>query len=482
MNGPGLGRRQLLGFLGVTAAATALAACSTPAGSTPKVATRPASPTGATVQPTAATAKELPAATAASSSAKGVTTVTEMAIRGEWPKDEVITRWGIENNVKINFVGYDLVQMLAMTAAGDPPDMFRVQAPDIPVLLTKKIVKDLTPNFQQSSKIKLDDLAPANKSYWYNGLTPGAGRIHGMVKDWSPDLSLYVNKRIFGEAGLTVPSDDTVLTYQQLGDLAKQATSRQGKRTLVMGLGGSFQMWFDRVVEVQLNSEGKSLWPDDFGKVNLNTPEARDILRFWFNLNQEDVVHNPLDPSSAGAFGDFTGGELAICQYGYWYSGAINPTRTKDETILLPAPKWGSTREDPSITATGDVIHLHSKVADRAWDVFEWFHTGEPAMERAQSGWGVPALKSLYSQMPVQNDFQKQVSKVLQGELAVTDFSVRFNPYISQSENAAQNPILSAWQEGLQPALQGKLSFDQLVATVEEKVNAAIKQAMGQER
>ena len=34
--------------------------------------------------------------------------------------------------------------------------------------------------------------------------------------------------------------------------------------------------WFDRVVEVQLNQAGTSLWDADMGKVNLQSPEAQE--------------------------------------------------------------------------------------------------------------------------------------------------------------------------------------------------------------
>lgn len=485
-----LSRRQLIGTLAIAAAATTLAACSSP------VATPTAAPTGAsrTVAPTAAAkptavpqpsrAPTEPTATtaaapsptmAAATTASGPVTVTVMYIRSEWPKDDILNQWSTDSKVKVSFVNYDLVHMIAMTAAGNPPDVFRCQAPDVPYFLTLKMVHDLTPYFQQTKELAADNLAPSNKNYWYSGLQPGFGQIYGMVKDWSPDLSLFINKRLFQQAGVPIPSEDAVLTYEQIFDLSKKLTKRQGARTLIRGYNGSGVNWWDREVEALLNTEGKSMWPADFGKLDWDSSAARDVLQYWFTMLKDDVMTNPLDPAPAWGGQNFVDGQLAICQYGYWFSGMVNGSKVQDDTLFLSAPKWGPTHQDPTITATGDMIHSRTKVFDAAWKLYAWFHTGEPAVERAKSGWGVPALKSLYHYMPTENPFQKQVNRVLQGELQISDVAIRYNPYIDQSENVAQNPILSAWYKNLEPALKGQLTFDQLVKNVESSVDDAIQ-------
>ena len=399
-----------------------------------------------------------------------------MYIRTEWPKDNVINKWSESSKIKINFVNYDLVHMIAMTAAGNPPDMFRCQAPDVPYFLTLKMVEDLTPYFQQTKDLSADNLAPANKNYWYSGMQPGFGQIYGMVKDWSPDLTLYINKQLFQEAGVPIPKEDAVLTYEQMYQMAKKLTKKQGARTLVRGYGGTGHDWWDRQVEAMLNTEGKSMWPASFDQLAWDTSDAQKVLQYWFTMLKEDLMNNPLDPAPAWAGQNFVDSQLAICQYGYWFSGMVNGSKVQDSTLMLSAPTWGPTHQDPTITATGDMIHSHTKALDAVWKLYAWFHTGEPALERAQSGWGVPGLKSLYKYMPTQNAFQKQVSTIVQGDLAISNLTLRYNPYIDQSENVAQNAILSAWFKNLQPALKGQMTFDQLVKAVEQSADDAIKQ------
>jgi multiple sugar transport system substrate-binding protein len=477
-----LSRRRFIHMAGLVAAGAALAACSSASGPGATPAAQSVSTTGSTPSPTAAAGLTQAAATAAptptmapASVSQGPVTATVMYIRAEWPKDEVLNQWSQANNVKISFVDYDLVHMIAMTAAGNPPDMYRCQAADVPYFLTLKMARDLTPYFQQVKDLAPDNLAPSNKSYWYSGLQPGFGQIYGMVKDWSPDLTLFLNKRIFQEAGVPVPGEDEVLTYEQLFDLAKKLTKRQGARTLIRGYGGSGHDWWDRQVEAMLNTADQSMWPGDFGRLDWDGAEARRVLSYWFDMLKANVMSNPLDPAPAWAGQNFVDNQLAICQYGYWFSGMVNGSKVQDETIMLSAPKWGPKHQDPTITATGDMIHSRTKVFDGVWKLYVWFHTGEPAVERAKSGWGVPALKSLYSYMPTENSFQKQVSKILQGELQIADVAIRYNPYIDQSENAAQNPILGTWYKNLEPALRGQMTLDQLIKSVEDAVNDAIQ-------
>ncbi|NJO85165.1 MAG: extracellular solute-binding protein, partial [Blastochloris sp.] len=106
---------------------------------------------------------------------------------------------------------------------------------------------------------------------------------------------------------------------------------------------------------------------------------------------------------------------------------------TKGHVMMLPAPTWTGKRLNPTITATGTVISNAGKNPDAAWRFFEWFNGGQVATDRFSSGWGVPSLVSKYELMPITNDFQKQVSGMLQQELQYSNVPLQFNPYIGSS-------------------------------------------------
>ena len=88
------------------------------------------------------------------------------------------------------------------------------------------------------------------------------------------------------------------------------------------------------------------------------------------------------------------------------------------KVTMLPAPTfYGKLRINPTIGAAGTAIAASTKNPDAAWKLFEYYHSGEPAIARAKSGWGVPALKSLYPLMPQQTAFQRQVQATRHGGL-----------------------------------------------------------------
>jgi multiple sugar transport system substrate-binding protein len=224
-----------------------------------------------------------------------------------------------------------------------------------------------------------------------------------------------------------------------------------------------------------LGEKGKSLYADNFGRMNLTkNPEAVKIFRFFFELQRQRIDVNPLVPSTSWGGEEFTAGKVGMLQYGYWFSGMAESKVTKGKVVMLPAPTWGKVARDPTITATGGVMAAQSKNADAAWEVFEYYMGGKPARDRAGSGWGVPGLKSLYDLMPTETSFQKQVQKVLQKELALNTRPLQFSPYLSDVA------VSTAYKKHLEQALRGRISFDEMLQRIEREVNDLIRD--GQDR
>jgi multiple sugar transport system substrate-binding protein len=152
---------------------------------------------------------------------------------------------------------------------------------------------------------------------------------------------------------------------------------------------------------------------------------------------------------------------------------ANNETLEQQKPVLLPAPSWdGKQRFNPTAAAVGLVVSKSAKNPDAAWQLFEYYMAGEPAKARAASGWGVPALKSLYPLMPRGSAFQRQVQEQLGDELQYADGMLDANP------NYDDSVFSNSWMSNLDKALRGAISFEQLVAAVERDCNAAITAGM----
>ncbi|TME32474.1 MAG: hypothetical protein E6I66_05255, partial [Chloroflexi bacterium] len=270
--------------------------------------------------------------------------------------------------LKIEVVASNLTTLYAMFAAGNPPDVFRVQAAGVPQYISRKMVKNLQPYFSNSKLLKPDDLAPANNFYKWDGKAIGAGDLYGMVKDWSPDFTLYAYTKAFDDAGVKVPSDTTPLTYDELRDVAKKVNKKDaGKRVYWGFVHSNNDGWIDRTAMNMLAEKNQTLYSADFSKLVIaGNPEATKVVRYLYDLAADGVNQTPIDPSPNWMGADFNEGQIAMLQYGYWFSAMAESDKTKGKTVFLPAPTWSGVRRDPTMTATGWVVSSQTKDADAA--------------------------------------------------------------------------------------------------------------------
>jgi len=396
--------------------------------------------------------------------------VTVMWNSGEFSKEDIKAFEAQHPNIKIKFIEDNPTKFAAMLAAGNPPDIFRVQAPSIPQLIARKIIRPLTSYFNASDVLKPADLASPNDYYKWDGKAIGSGDIYGMVKDWSPDFTLFLYTQAFKDAKVDVPSPTDRLTYADVRQLAGElATTQRGGRAAYRAFVHSNDYtWFERVVMNLLAEKGQSLYADDFTSVNLSSPAAVEVLQYFFDISKAKYDIDPRNPSSSWGGQEFTNGKVAMIQYGYWFSAMAETKVTKGKVVMLPAPTWAGVPRDPTITATGGVISARTKNPDAAWEVYHYYMGLKPAQDRAKSGWGVPALKSFYDMMPTATPLQQQAQKVVQEEIGLSTPPLRFNPYLSET---AFNGV---YLKHLQTALKGEIPFMEMISRVQGEVNTLI--------
>jgi multiple sugar transport system substrate-binding protein len=454
---PAISRRAFLRQLSVAAGTAILVAC----GPTNPAADAPTAAPNA--QPTAAPAPTASAPAAAS----GTTKLVLMYNENEFSDAEIKAFTDANPGISIERVPWgDDTKFKAMLAAGNPPDVFRTEGRFIPNLANQKIVLNLNEYFKSSDKFKPEDLAPANAYYNYQG------NIYGMPKDWSPDHSLFVSNAAFQDAGLELPTPDTVLRYADVAGLAGKLLKKDGDRVVRMGWGYE-SGWFVRTIQRIMAEQDEKLYKPDFSAMDLTGSKvAVDALKFFYDSSKDNITWNPLNPSPSWIGEDFMKGLLSIVSYGYWYSGMLAGAQDSPVTgkvTMLPAPTfYGKKRVNPTVSAAGTAIAANSKNPDAAWKLFEYYNAGEPALARAKSGWGVPSLKSMYNLMPRQTDFQKQVQAVLEDELKYADYVLDVNPYYEDSV------FNNGWTTNLEQALRGSITFDQLVENIQTACNTAI--------
>jgi multiple sugar transport system substrate-binding protein len=380
-------------------------------------------------------------------------------------------------NIQIELLNVDAGKFQAMMAAGQPPDIWRTQAPLIPQWAKRGQLLNLDKYFRASDLIRIAQLTPANNYYRYRSGKIGVGPRYGMVKDWSPDETVWVRTDLFKGTGIHLPGPTDKWTYDDLWEIATKLKRKKKSLRWILDVANSYA-WIDRHVMVQLASIGKSLYPKDFSRINLtNNPAAMAAFHYSFRYSQRKLDLGPANPNSDGWSGPgFVSGKIPMTQYGYWFLGMISDSGgdVAKNSRLLIAPTWkGGKHVDPTITATGWVISARTKNPDATWEVFEWYMGGKPARDRAGIGWGVPAQRSLFDRLPTKTAVQRNAKKTLLHELPASRAVLQYNPYlVGLADNTA---VASAYQKYLADAAKGKTSFQSFMKKVEADTNRAIK-------
>jgi multiple sugar transport system substrate-binding protein len=461
-------RRQFIKGLTVAAGSTVLAACAPKVVTETVVVEKP-------VQEKIVVEKVVTATPEPVSKAAVTGNVTIMHLRHELTEEQEAQFEADNPGVTIELIVEDRTRFFAMYAAGAPPDIFRCGYADVPEFLARGMLLDLTPYFETSEVMGYpDNLAPACSQYMaQDSLHVGSGPIYGMPKDWSPDSTIFVYKPAFENAGLDLPAEVDPMTYAEVRTAAEKVAVFEGDRTMMFGwttLGIP-----DQIVESAL-AVGKDVYKDSYTAANVQDEDVKEIIKWWVDIQADLLMDSVLNPAPSGWLGsDFINGVLAMVQYGYWYVGWMGGQEplidVESEVMMITAPTWPGGVHIDSPVATGAIVTSATKVPDAAWKVFEWYHGMEPAIDRAKSGWGVPALKSLYELLPQGTEYEKQVYRVLQNELALDTLAIQTNPFAPRALN-------SAWGQFSPQALQGEITFDEMIDSMEQAMNVAIQEGI----
>ncbi|MGG1634241.1 ABC transporter substrate-binding protein [Paenibacillus sp. NRS-1760] len=381
-------------------------------------------------------------------------------------------------NIKVEIVSADYNKLMAMMAAGNGPDIIRTNSvTELPGYVLKGMALDLTTNFNQSSVFKTDDFLPVVNQFKYDTVTGlhGTGSLYGFPKDWSPDYTIYYNKKMFEAAGVPLPSSTEAMTWEELVELGQKLTVKNGKKVSQYGLvyfnGGTVAN--QDLLNLQLLQQGGSMFSSDFSTADLSTPQMKDLLQFWVDTAKSGVGPSPLHQETDWGGQLFVDNKAAIIIAGYWFSGFLKTNElTKDrlgEFGVAPAPVVeGGKRISPTGAGTGAIIYKNTKHPKEAWEVFEWFFGGKPAEDRAKAGYGLPGTKTFAAMLPQSNEFDKMNYDFIQNELQYTDGSLPYNPYLNYQ---AVNSIFDKY---FTPVYFDKDTVDGATKKMTEELNTLI--------
>lgn len=367
-------------------------------------------------------------------------TIRTSISEGELSKDQIAAFEKIYPNIKVEIESADSTKLAAELATNSAPDVIRISgAFDASGYVIRGIATDITNRLETSSVIKMNELLPICNVYRFDGKTIGQGPYYGLPKDWSNDYAIFYNKKCFDKAGVAVPDSSKVMTWEDVFALAKKLTIKEGDKTVQYGL--SANEWGQTVPNFNLmlqyvQSAGEKISNDDNSAMDFNVPSVKSFINMWVDGVKAGIGPNPINNDQTSGGDLFLADKSAMIIDGYWYSGVIRSNDAAkthlDDYGMLPTPMAANgTRVAPSGGATGAILYSGSKHQDEAWSFFEWYFGGQPAQDRAKSGWGMPITTSLVELLPQETNFDKQVLKVLGDESAYQKSSLPVNPYLA---------------------------------------------------
>jgi multiple sugar transport system substrate-binding protein len=279
-------------------------------------------------------------------------------------------------------------KLLAMAAANTLPDVsftvntWQQRFIQAGVALNLKPWIDLHPEYEYQ-----DFTAPTQKVME----DPKTGDPYGVVYNANCG-SIFYNADLFQKMGVTPPPADGNWTYDDMREMAKKMTVKEGNRTVQYGLyktlAGSF--W----IESTLRAYKTAVLADDSATVTINSPESIKAHQYWLDLIK--------DGSRPGA-ADYAESAAAVTS-NMWYTGTAAMIQGEDNDIsasrtyckfnwdLVPMPKGD--KKGIAMSSGGFFVVKTTKYPEAAWDFFADF-TGKAAYANIAriSGW-MPPRKS----------------------------------------------------------------------------------------
>lgn len=400
---------------------------------------------------------------------------------------EQIELYELENpHVSVEQIEADTTKLISMVAAGTAPDMLRIYAVQtLPFYVTRGLAGDYVDEIVYGGTLqytKPDDFLPVINNYKYDVATntQGEGKLFGLVKDFSNDAAVFAWKKHLDDAGIKYDAE-TPMTWQQLGEYAKQLTIKADDGTITRFGACAYD---GNVIDhmrmlVWVTQVGGSAYADDFSEAKWDNAEVVEFLNWAIDLITAGAIASPLHQPEGNSYTTpflTEGFSMLIC--GYWYTGSIRSAEdTKDrvnELIFLPTPQHEDAEARMSFTtaACGGVALRASANPEETVKFMDYFFSGPPATDRAKGGWGIPMYNSMLEMMPTNTDFDKQCLEVVYDEMEYMNETFKVNPFIGM------DTVTALIAKHIAPVWEGQTTVDAAVKAINDELNPLIQEGM----
>ncbi len=349
-----INRREFMKLAGLTGATALLAGCQPSA-----------TPTPAVVSTTAPEGKKFK---------KNKITVAigwgphELEVANRVFAEKFTKQTGIE--VVLEYVPSDSFDAKVYTnlLSDNPYDVISVGSGWVPPALSKGVL------------LPLNDLIARDK-YDYSNIVPAAidawvydGKIYGLPADLY-GFHAFFNVDLFEKAGLKPPAPTDEWTWDDLLEMSKKLTIKEGGQITQFGMGCQTDWMWD----IWPNMNGAFLFEEGMKSARLAEPAVVEAFTFYQDLLYKEEVALKT-ASLQGSIEDlFIAGQLAIMINGTWATGYLRAKKDdmkyKWDVGLLPKGPSAAKHYTPSDTGAW-VLPKVAKDVDASWEAIK-FQAGD---------------------------------------------------------------------------------------------------------
>lgn len=280
-------------------------------------------------------------------------------------------------NITVNYEpipeGY-VEQMTAQFSAGEPPDLFYVQAEFANAWIEDGLLEPLDPYFAGNPEFDVEPFFdPLLAAFQFDGQT------YGLPKDASP-LALFTNPDLLADAGVEPPT-----TWDELRTAAEALTSDD-----VAGLCVGSEL---PRIGAFIYQAGGGIYNEDKTELTIAEPEAVEGIDLYLDLHEAGTLQTPADIGAGWCGEAFGQGQAAMTMEGNWLVPAMENDFPDTSYEIAELPQ-GAQQGNLAFTVSYS-IGSDSENKDAAWVLLQYLTGPEGMAEWTSLGLALPSREDV---------------------------------------------------------------------------------------
>jgi multiple sugar transport system substrate-binding protein len=343
-------------------------------------------------------------------------------------------------------------KIISQIVGGEAPDVMFCGTGVFVNLYKRNVLMPLNSLLSNDTDFNLQEFYPAIAEYFTVDNT-----VYAIPRDIAPIACVYVNKNLFQEAGLDLPTDNW--TTDDVVRLAKQLTRRDANGIVSQYGFSSGWFWMNWL----FTFGGSQV--DDIKKptrLMFSSPGSKKGLEFYHDLMwKHQVSPKPGATDQTGA-DLFMTGRVAMYASGIWEAPQFRTITAFDWDVVM-FPKSPTGRRGYLGGGAGYGIYSGTKHVKEAWEVLKCLSGDDGQIQMAEAGLAQPAKMSLARGPAFMQDGKMPLNKKMLDE--ATKFCV-WDPF-SQSMYEIMNGVV---YPSLDLYFQNQKSLDEVLTKIEREV------------